>query len=167
MARARTKHDLLNSAQKQYDALNALLATLTADELVVPGIMGEWSIKDILAHLAAWSDLAMGWYRAQERGEVVQAPAPGYKWNETPALNQKIYEENRDMSLGDVRAWLERSHEEMMRLIGSLSDEELWTPELCSWSSSPMGQSFVSATASHYEWARSEIRKGLRNRTAV
>jgi hypothetical protein len=42
--------------------------------------------------------------RAGRRNKVPQLPAPGFKWNQTPALNQQIFEQYRDWSLNDVLA---------------------------------------------------------------
>jgi hypothetical protein len=47
-----------------------------------PGIVGEWSAKDVLAHLTEWEQMVLGWYHAGLAGETPALPAPGFKWSE-------------------------------------------------------------------------------------
>ena len=131
--------------------------------MIEPGVVGEWSAKDVLAHLIEWEQMCLGWYRAGLRGEVLETPAPGYRWNQTPELNQMIYEKHRDRSLDEVLAQFGASHREILGVIQGLSDEELFTAGRYAWTKKlTMGTYFVSATSSHYLWARKEIRKGLK-----
>jgi hypothetical protein len=58
-----TKAELLAEIRLQRRRLETNLASLTADERCRPGVCGEWSIKDILAHLQAWEQMFMGWYQ--------------------------------------------------------------------------------------------------------
>lgn len=165
MPRPTSKKGLLVAIDKERGALEALLETLTPEQMVEPGVVGEWSAKDVLAHLIEWEQMCLGWYRAGLRGEIPALPAPGYKWNQTPELNQMIYEKHRDRALDDVLAQFHASHQEILGVIQELSNEELFTTGRYAWTKkNAMGTYFVSATSSHYLWARKEIRKGLKAR---
>lgn len=162
MPRPTNKIALLAAIDKERGALEALLETLTPEQMVAPDVVGAWSVKDVLAHLVEWEQMALGWYRAGLRGEIPAMPAPGYKWNQTPQLNQMIYEKHRDRPLDEVLADFQRSHAEIVEVIKGLSDETLFTPGKVAWTrKNTMGTYFVSATSSHYLWARNHIRKGL------
>ncbi|MBN1978425.1 MAG: ClbS/DfsB family four-helix bundle protein [Anaerolineae bacterium] len=163
MPRPTSKIDLLVAIDKERGALEALLETLTPAQMVEPDVVGAWSVKDVLAHLIEWEQMCLGWYRAGLRGETPDLPAPGYKWNQTPELNQAIYEKHRDRALDDVLAQFGASHQEILGAIRELPNEELFTTGRYAWTGkNTMGTYFVSATSSHYLWARKEIRKGLR-----
>ena len=54
MSRPQTKAQLLAESQQEYDALESFLAALTSEQMVQPGALGEWSPKDVLAHLYEW-----------------------------------------------------------------------------------------------------------------
>lgn len=165
MPRPKTKADLLLAIEQERTALEASLEKLTTEEMVEPGVIGEWSVKDVLAHLVEWEQMALGWYRAGLRGEIPELPAPGYKWNQTPQLNQAIYEKHRQRPLGEVLEQFHRSLKEILGVIHGLSDEELFSVSRSRWTGqNTLGAYFVSATSSHYLWARKEIRKGLRAR---
>ncbi len=163
MPRPKSKSDLLQQAESNFQALLDQTNELTDDQLCAPGIVGEWSIKDVLAHLTAWHRMCLGWYRAGLSGEVPKTPSEKYTWKQTPELNNDIWLEHRNDSLSDVRAALAASHAEIIRTIESISDEDLFGSRPFKWTkSTTLGAYMVSATSSHYDWARKEIRKGLK-----
>jgi hypothetical protein len=165
MPRPSTKAELVDAATTQYDALMAYLDTLTDAQLVAPGIVGAWSAKDVLAHLSAWSQMCRGWYETGAAGGDPVVPAPGYKFSQTPALNQAIYERHKDDALGVVRARLAADHAALLAIIRCLDAEVLFTPGHYRWTkSTTLGSYFTSATSSHYDWAHKELRKGFRRR---
>jgi hypothetical protein len=51
MPRPLNKSQLLFESQHQYEILDTWISTLSVDQLTTPGILGDWSVKDVLAHL--------------------------------------------------------------------------------------------------------------------
>lgn len=165
MPRPTSKTDLLAAIEKERSALETYLETLTPEQMTDPGIVGEWSVKDVLAHLIEWEQMVLSWHAAGLRGETPELPAPGFKWNQTPALNQQIFEKHRERPLDDVLGQFQVSHQEILGVIQGLSNEDLFSAGRFAWTKkNTLGTYFVSATSSHYLWARKEIRKGMRNR---
>lgn len=163
MPRPKSRDELLTQSREDYDKLITYLDTLTPEQIIEPGTVGEWSAKDVVAHLTAWSTMFMGWYRVGEEGGTPAIPAQGYTFKQTPALNQRIYEEHRDQPLDEVLGELHAAHKTAMALIERLSNEHLFTPKVYKWTkSTTLGSYAVSATCSHYAWALKEIRKGFR-----
>ena len=163
MPRPTSKKDLLDAIKKERSALDEYIETLTLEQMVEPNIVGNWSVKDVLAHLFAWMQMCIGWYNAGLRNEIPALPASGFKWNQTPQLNQRIYEKYNDMSLDEVLAQFEASSHEILGIIQGLSNDELFTAGYFAWTKkNTLGTYMVSATSSHYLWARKEIRKGFR-----
>ena len=157
------KQQLLDEAQKKYEALERQFASLTPEEMVRPEVIGTWSIKDILAHLLEWQRMLMDWYEAELRGETPAVPAEGYNWSQLPALNQAIYERRRDTALDDVRSQLDASHKHMLEVVASLSEEELFTPGRYAWIGINTLASYVDSCAGdHYRWALTGIRRGTK-----
>ena len=74
-----TKDELLAAMDQGYTTFELLLAPLSETQLTIPGVNGEWSIKDILAHLAAWQG------RVAERLEAILAHNDAYQ--PVPAVN--------------------------------------------------------------------------------
>lgn len=109
MPRPTSKADLLVATDRERSQLEAVLAPLAPARMELPGVVGEWSVKDVLAHLAEWEQRALGWYRAGLRGDAPDLPAPGYEWSETPRLNRAIFERHRDRPLDEaVARWRRR-----------------------------------------------------------
>src|SRR5450756_1443782 len=157
------KQQLLDEAQKKYEVLERQFASFTPEEMVRPGVIGTWSIKDTLAHLLEWQKMLMDWYEAGLRGETPVVPAEGYNWSQLPALNQAIYERCRDTALDDVRSQLDASHKHMLEVVASLSEEELFTPGRYAWIDINTLASYVDSCAGdHYRWALSGIRRGTK-----
>ena len=46
--------DPIDRIQKSYDDLEAALARFSDEELTTPGKVGTWSVREVMAHLAAW-----------------------------------------------------------------------------------------------------------------
>jgi len=163
MPRPTSKQALLAAIEKERGVLEAFLDTLTPEQMTEPGIVGEWSVKDVLAHLIEWEQMCLGWYQAGLRGEISPLPAPGFKWNQTPALNQQIYEKHRDQLLDEILKQFKASHGEILGVIQELSNEKMFELGQFKWTkNNTLGAYFVSATSSHYLWAMKEMRKGFR-----
>jgi len=161
--RPTTKPQLLAQAREEFDALTATINPLTSEQITEPGTVGEWSIKDVVAHLTEWAQMVMRWYAAGKKGETPQTPAEGYTWQQIPALNQRIYEQHRDDPLDEALANFHTTHAAIVDMISGIDNEELFTSKVYQWTkSTTLGAYFVSATCSHYVWARKEIRKGLK-----
>ena len=54
--------------------LDAALEGLNAEELTAPGTIGDWSIKDLLAHFIAHEQFALSELAAARRGETYRNP---------------------------------------------------------------------------------------------
>lgn len=159
MPRPTTKVDLLAAATDEFERLWTAVESVSPDDLVSPGACDEWSVKDLLAHLYAWHEMALRWEREGAAGERPAIPADGYTFAETPALNAAIHERHRDDAWDDVVAKLRASHERVLRVIDTYGDEDLFTKRRYPWTkSTSVGAYFVSATSSHYAWASKLIR---------
>ncbi len=158
-----TKQDLLIAIEQERGKLESLLDGFTPEQMTEPGIVGDWSTKDTLAHLIEWEQMCQGWFAVGKRGETPALPAPGFKWNQTPELNRQIYEKHRDRALDDVLEEFDASHREILAVIQNLSNEQQFDVGQFAWTKkNTLGTYIISATSSHYLWAGKEIRKGFR-----
>ncbi len=163
MPRPTTKATLLAAGADELARLEALLAPLSAAQQCAPGVVGDWSVEDVLAHLTAWHEMVLAWHAAGLRGEVPETPGGGFSWQQTPALNQQIYLAHHDEPLDEVWAAFRASAARVRAAIEAASEEQLFARNVYTWTkSTTLGAYFVSATSSHYAWARTEIRKGIK-----
>jgi len=163
MPRPHTKDLVISESKKEREALDKFLSTLSPEQMSEPGILGDWSVKDVLAHLYEWEQMVLGWLDASQRDETPAVPAEGYKWNQLPALNEAIRQNHSSRFLDEILKMYNDSHRQIMETIESIPEEKLFTPGLYLWlNKNTLGAYFVSCTSSHYRWARTRMKKGLR-----
>lgn len=161
MPRPMTKAQFLQEIHQEQTALEEYLATLTPEEMIQPGAIGKWSVKDVLAHLVEWEQMLLGWHKAGLRGKTPSLPAEGFKWSQLPALNQHIYEQRRDQPPKDVLKQFRSSYRQILKVLHGLSEKDLFTPGRYAWTKkNSLATYFIPGTSSHYRWARTEMRKG-------
>ena len=123
----------------------------------------DWSVKDLLAVRAWWTESVVDWIEAGCRGERPVTPAEGYAWKETPRLNADIVSKARRESLKSLRRRLERGYARVVATIDRLDDQELLEVGVFEWAGSyPIARWISLNTARQYTTARSFIRKALR-----
>ena len=167
MPRPQTKEKILSESQKEREALEEFLSALSPEQMTEPGMLGDWSVKDVLAHLYEWEQMVLRWLAATERGEMPAVPAAGYKWSQLPALNEEIRGKHSSRLLDEMLTMYHDSYKQIMETIESIPEDEMFTPGLYPWmNKNTLGAYFVSATSSHYRWARMEMKKRLKAKAA-
>ena len=86
---------LLDRLDASREAFLEALAGVDADLVTVPGVMEDWSVRDIVVHVAAWSEHAS---RALELAVEGRGDEFAYSTAETDAMNVRILEEARRTS---------------------------------------------------------------------
>ena len=123
-----TVKEVLRRTEKEWEALQTALSELDAEQMTAPGA-GGWSVKDELAHLAAWARGLAALVRRQPR-----YPPMGLPEGEAPhtsgieSMNQHIYQRNKDIPLEDVLTELDSAHRDALAAIAELSDDDLLRP---------------------------------------
>jgi hypothetical protein len=164
MSRPLNKAQLTAAIQKEYSSLEKYLAPLTPEQLAFSAAFGIWAVKDILAHLYAWQQMLFNWYETGLRGETPALPAPGYKWNQLPALNQQIYEKYCTLISEQALELFRESHQNTLQWIETLAETDLITPGLFPWMNNNTLMAYLnSVTAAHYVWALKEAKKVLKD----
>jgi hypothetical protein len=157
--RSSTKTEMLEKIRSSHAALEKKFSKLTPEQMVWPGSMDNWSVKDILAHLTDWEQRLIEWYRAGLKGEVPETPAPGMTWRQLPELNQVGYEKHKDESLERVLEVYRASYREVVTLVEGMTEEEIFTVGVYQWTrKDPLMVWIAANTNGHYEWARRNIR---------
>jgi hypothetical protein len=157
-----TKEELLDAIREARETLEKKFSKLTPEQMVWPGSMGEWSVKDILAHLVDWEERLVKWYQAGKRGEVPKTPASDMTWRDLPKLNQIGFEKHKNETLEEVLGQYEESYKKTFALIEGMTEEEIFAPGYNQWTGSSTLFGYIKAnTYSHYNWATRNIRTTL------
>ena len=165
MPKPTTKDELLREIHLERDRLERFLLPLSPEQMTQSGAIAEWSVKDVLAHLAEWEGLLLVWYQAGRRGENPALPAEGYGWEQMDDLNQNIFEKYRPWSLDEVLAYSRKSYQDMLDAVQAMTEDELFTPGRYAWTKTDALVDYViPCTSEHYQWARQEMGTGLKAR---
>ena len=86
-------------------------------------------------------------------------PEP-YTWKTYGDMNVEFWQKHQTTTFDDAIELLHKSHEKVLLLINSFSDEELFEKKHYSWTGTTnIGTYCVSVTASHYDWAMKKIKQ--------
>ena len=145
-----TKSDLLEVIQTERALLESSLEGLTDTQMTEPGVEASWSIKDILAHIAAWERLAFDRIQAALSGEALKFPL--IKGDaDVDKFNAEVYEKNKTQSLVGVITEFGASHTDFRSQIETLDDDFLTSPLPFDWAGKLTAQVVISAnTHWHY-----------------
>ena len=116
------------------------------DGSMLDRVEGEWTRKDVLAHVEAWERRLLELAAALRRGE----PPPDDV--ETDELNDRFFVANRDRPLADVRAGERDAYQRMLATIDTASDEELFDGRHFAWTDGdPFADWFRANGDEHYD----------------
>jgi len=71
------RDELLQRIREEREALERAVARVPAEKMTEPLLEGGWSVKDVLAHIAAWEGLMVGWVEESLRGGTPDRPVTG------------------------------------------------------------------------------------------
>jgi len=133
MSKLQTKAELISQVESSRSELVQLLDGISVIDKCRARTCGEWSIKDVMAHITFWERSVSTWYQAGVEGKTVDAPAPGFGWDQIDQLNQSVYETHQADPLKAVQATFERSFAEVTTLINSMRETELFEKHQYAW----------------------------------
>ena len=81
------------------DAFHDALADVDADLVTVPGVVDDWSVRDIVVHVAFWAEHAAN---AVDLAATGNGDAFDYSPDQTDAMNERLLAEARSISPADA-----------------------------------------------------------------
>jgi hypothetical protein len=126
-----TRDDALRALREGHARIDELLGGLSEEQLARPATIGggDWSAKDLIGHLATWEELALRSMKEFQEGEKpwVESPAGPFSAPATgkvDAFNAAAVAEKQAQTLADVRRGAANVHDELVRRIAAMSEEE-------------------------------------------
>ena len=153
------KAELLANIQAAYDQLEALLASLSEEQMTTPGVNGSWSVKDNLAHLTVWQNYQAARQEGILNGTEPPDPAPGLETEDEQ--NEYFYQQYKDRPLAEVFADFRASYQRVLAATQALSWEVLNDPFPWYDNDVPVGGYTIGNTYGHYEEHREIIQRWL------
>jgi hypothetical protein len=88
-----------------------------------PGVTGDWSVRDILAHVSTWEEEALTHLPLILEGGT--PPRYSVRYGGIDAFNARMTEQKERLSLSAVRRQLDRSHRRLLDFIQGASEDQL------------------------------------------
>ena len=159
------KTELLAMIQSDREQLDGILATLSAEQMCQATLEHDWSVKDVLAHIAAWERRCVGWIQAGFRSEKPDKPEAGYIQEDINKLNEKTFQENRNRSLDDVQSDYRQSYQQILAQVHALSEDDITNPQRFTWTKGRTLVPYIAAnTYEHYQEHIEQIQRWLENK---
>jgi len=107
--------------------------------------------------------LLLNWVKSNTNGKPAPFLPPPHSFKTTAAMNAAFCEKHQVTSGLQAQQMLKTSHTDVMAVIESFSNDELFAKNTFSWTgTTTLGSYCVSATASHYDWAIKKIKKCIK-----
>jgi hypothetical protein len=112
---------VLKRLETAWEAFEASYAGLSDTELLIPGVTGGWSVRDIIAHVTWWEEEALKHLPRVRDGR--RPPRYSVQYGGIDAFNALMTEQRRGLSLADVRRQHDDVHAQLMAYVRDVPDE--------------------------------------------
>src|SRR3954447_6069590 len=94
-----TKQQLLEQVQHEREQWEGLLDEIGLERMELPGVTGDWTMKDTIAHMVTWWRREVALLASAQRGERAPDHPPQ---SQVPIINEWIHRTNRDRPLAHI-----------------------------------------------------------------
>ncbi|MGL5244455.1 MAG: ClbS/DfsB family four-helix bundle protein [Sarcina sp.] len=120
--------------------------------------------SQMIAYQLGWMNLLLSWEKEEQAGNTVITPTHEYKWNNLGGLYKNFYEEYEKYTLSELCHMFKNTEQQIMELINSYTDEELFECGARKWASStpsnwPVCKWIHINTVAPFKNFRAKIRK--------
>lgn len=119
------KQQVLEKLEKSWQALRDTPAGLTEAQMLTPGVTGDWSVKDILAHVNWWEEEALKYLPLILQGG--RPPRYSVVYGGIDAFNAQMTELHRGLTLAEVLDRLDQTHGRLVELLQGVPEEQFTT----------------------------------------
>lgn len=166
----RTKAQLLATVATAQSDLAALLAEAGPERLNEPGVTGDWTFKDVVAHLTGWRlrTIARLEAAASDSEPLMPWPAELGRGDEenVEAINQWMYAQNRERPAADILRESDASFRNLAAAVSALPDEDLLMPGQLGYEwldGAALGPALLGGSSEHlYEHLHDEDQPSIR-----
>lgn len=117
------KSELLDALREENGRWEALLDQIDPARMDQPGVNGDWSMKDLVAHLTGWNRWLVARLRAAGRGEPKPPPPWPADLQSEDEVNAWIYEANRGRTARGVLDESQQVIQQLLAVLGGLPED--------------------------------------------
>jgi hypothetical protein len=135
------RQQLLKRLDQTWAAFSEAYASLSEAQLTEPGVTGDWSVKDLLGHVATWEEEALKYLPLILTGGTPPRYSDTYGGLDT--FNAQMTAQKRSLPLAEVVRQLEETHRRLIDYIQTV-------PEAAFTHETPFRRRLRLDTYSHY-----------------
>ncbi len=151
-----TKSEMVAILQSVREELEGAWNALTPEQMETEIIQGEWTAKDIVAHITTWEHHGIGWIQSLAKGEKPLMPVPDIPMDEVrenlKVLNAEYTKKNQAVPLNLVLEESRQAYEALLKEIEKLTEEDLEKTFEYNWADeSVSGRKVIAWRYWHYQ----------------
>ena len=116
------RQKLLKQLDRAWTAFKESYAGLSDSQLTESGVTGNWSVKDMIAHMTWWEEEALKHLPLIIKGG--RPPRYSVKYGGIDAFNALMTEQKRSLSLSDVLRQQDETHRRLIAYIQIVPEEQ-------------------------------------------
>ena len=125
------KAEFLATMVAERERWTELLGRIDARRMILPRAVGDWSVKDVIAHVTAYERGLVDWLAAALDGKALTFPDLDHP--ELDHRNAVIFCRNRARSLQDITSESELVFRRLFELVDGLYEDQLADPDETAW----------------------------------
>ncbi len=118
---------VLDNIRESRNEFDTAVARLTDEQFTAPGAEECWSVKDLVAHVAAWEQGITALLQHQPRFQAMGIEDYTASMD-VDTVNQRLYDLHKDRPGHEALTMAHEAHERAIAVIATLSDEDLQRP---------------------------------------
>ncbi len=119
------KQDVLARLEAARADLLRAIGGLSEREMTVLPVVGEWTVRDILAHISGWA----AWDLTAIRGILAGDSADFSPIQDVDAFNARLVYERSDWPLGRILIEMEETLDATRELLAGMSEDDIFASE--------------------------------------
>jgi hypothetical protein len=117
------RRQLLQRLDTEWAAFEESYAGLSDTQLMKPGVTGDWSVRDVLAHVSTWEEEALTHLPLILAGGT--PPRYSVRYGGIDAFNARMTEQKERLPLSAVRRQLDGTHRRLIDFIQRAPEDQL------------------------------------------
>ena len=145
---ATQQDNILGEIDKAWRELQAALGLVPPKRMSVPGVVGSWSVKDLIGHIKTWESEAMKSIQHYLLHNGLEMLA----WPDVDEFNERTVRGKRGTPLANVLADFKKTHEEMVQFVRNITEETLDVPEVAKRIRVDTSEHYAEHTENIHKW---------------
>ena len=112
----------LEAVRREWQQVKDSIGVVPPDRMDEPGVVGSWSVKDLIGHLAIWDAEAL---RALRRYIGDRDAEALVTWHDVDGFNAREVATKREIGLDELYRDLDETHLQLVELLSGFTDSEL------------------------------------------